>query len=154
MLTVVDVFGIMWSVNKNDFHSFVKYYFLRSKSANETNEKLDKYYGANAPSDYNVKYWFREFLGGRNSINDQVRSGRPTNAVAKNNVMHMKWCWLPGKWKFMISTERTRQILEKILHMKSYPAAIFMQAPKDINARAFLKKTLESSKIAGISVSS
>lgn len=27
--------------------------------------KLDKYYRAYAPSDYTVKYWFREFYGFR-----------------------------------------------------------------------------------------
>jgi len=42
----------------------IKRYFLRGKTAKQTKEKLDKCYGANAPSDYTVKYWFREFRGG------------------------------------------------------------------------------------------
>ncbi|KAG5333843.1 SETMR methyltransferase, partial [Acromyrmex heyeri] len=66
--------------------SLIKHYFLRGKTAKETKEKLDKYYGANAPSDYTVKYWFREFRGGRNSTTDEVRSGRPSDAVTEDNV--------------------------------------------------------------------
>ncbi|EGI64404.1 Histone-lysine N-methyltransferase SETMAR, partial [Acromyrmex echinatior] len=68
------------------FRSLIKHYFLRGKTAKETKEKLDKYYVANTPSDYTVKYWFREFRGGRNSTTDEVRSGRPSDAVTEENV--------------------------------------------------------------------
>lgn len=47
---------------------------MRGKTAQESKEKLDKYYGANASSDSSVKFWFREFRGGRNSTTDQGRS--------------------------------------------------------------------------------
>ncbi|EGI61837.1 Histone-lysine N-methyltransferase SETMAR, partial [Acromyrmex echinatior] len=71
---------------ENDFRSLIKHYFLRGKTAKETKEKLNKYYVANTPSDYTVKYWFREFRGGRNSTTDEVRSGRPSDAVTEENV--------------------------------------------------------------------
>ena len=90
-LIVVEVFPIMLSMDKNDFRSLIKHYFLRGKTAKEIKEKLDKYYGANAPSDYTVKYWFREFRGGRNSTTDEVRSGRPSDAVTEDNVKKKTW---------------------------------------------------------------
>ena len=46
----------MSSMDKNYFRSLIKHYFLRGKTAKETKEKLDKYYVANTPSDYTVKY--------------------------------------------------------------------------------------------------
>lgn len=71
---------------KTFFCSVIKHYFLRGKTAKETKEKLDKYYGISGPSDYTVKYWFREFRGGRNSADDEVCSGRPSDAVKLENV--------------------------------------------------------------------
>ena len=116
----------MLSMDKNDFRSLIKHYFLRGKTAKETKEKLDKYYGANAPSDYTVKYWFREFRGGRNSTTDQVRSGRPSDAVTEDNVKKIHEMVLADRKVKVreladttkISTERTRHILGNILHMK------------------------------------
>lgn len=66
----------MLSMDKTDFRSLIKHYFLTGKTAKETKEKLDQYYGANAPSHYNAKYWFREFRGARNSTTNQVRNDR------------------------------------------------------------------------------
>ncbi|KAG5346679.1 SETMR methyltransferase, partial [Acromyrmex charruanus] len=116
----------MLSMDKNDFRSLIKHYFLRGKTAKETKEKLDKYYEANAPSDYTVKYWFREFRGGRNSTTDEVRSGRPSDAVTEDNVKKIHEMVLADRKVKVreladatkISTERTRHILGGILHMK------------------------------------
>ncbi|KAG5307707.1 SETMR methyltransferase, partial [Acromyrmex insinuator] len=113
-------------VCENDFRSLIKHYFLRGKMAKETKEKLDKYYVANTPSDYTVKYWFREFRGGRNSTTDEVRSGRPSDAVTEENVKKIhEMVWADRKVKVReladatkISTERTRHILGEILHKK------------------------------------
>ncbi|EGI63377.1 FLJ37770-like protein, partial [Acromyrmex echinatior] len=108
------------------FRSLIKHYFLRGKTAKETKEKLDKYYVANTPSDYTVKYWFREFRGGRNSTTDEVRSGRPSDAVTEENVKKIHEMVLADRKVKVreladatkISTERTRHILGEILHKK------------------------------------
>ncbi|KAG5311589.1 SETMR methyltransferase, partial [Acromyrmex insinuator] len=113
-------------MDKNYFRSLIKHYFLRGKTAKETKEKLDKYYVANAPSDYTVKYWFREFRGGRNSTTDEIRSGRPSDAVTEENVKKIHEMVLADRKVKVreladatkISTERTRHILGEILHMK------------------------------------
>ncbi|KAG5313898.1 SETMR methyltransferase, partial [Acromyrmex insinuator] len=113
-------------MDKNYFRSLIKHYFLKGKTAKETKEKLDKYYVANAPSDYTVKYWFREFRGGRNSTTDEIRSGRPSDAVTEENVKKIHEMVLADRKVKVreladatkISTERTRHILGEILHMK------------------------------------
>lgn len=116
----------MLNMEKKDFRSLIKHYFLRGKTAKDTKEKLDKYYGANAPLDYTVKYWFREFRGGRNSTADEDRSGRPSEAVTLDNVKKIHVMVLADRKVKVreladateISTERTRHILGEILHMK------------------------------------
>ncbi|KAG5309997.1 SETMR methyltransferase, partial [Acromyrmex insinuator] len=127
-------FAIMSSMDKNYFRSLIKHYFLRDKTAKEkeTKEKLDKYYVANAPSDYTVKYWFREFRGGRNSTTDEVRSGRPSDAVTEENVKKIHEMVLADRKVKVreladatkISTERTRHILGEILKIFFIPKEI------------------------------
>ncbi|KAG5316478.1 GVQW3 protein, partial [Acromyrmex insinuator] len=108
-----------------------------------TKEKLDKYYVANAPSDYTVKYWFREFCGGRNSTTDEVRSGRPSDAVTEENVKKIHEMVLADRKVKVreladatkISTERTRHILGEILHKKkffSFPGRLLFTPPSTL----------------------
>lgn len=51
---------------------------------NKRKKKLDKYYGANAPSDsLNIGF----DIGGRNSTTDEVHNGRPSGCgVTEDNV--------------------------------------------------------------------
>ncbi|KAG5312655.1 SETMR methyltransferase, partial [Acromyrmex insinuator] len=114
------------------FRSLIKHYFLKGKTAKETKEKLDKYYVANAPSDYTVKYWFREFRGGRNSTTDEIRSGRPSDAVTEENVKKIHEMVLADRKVKVreladatkISTERTRHILGEILQIFFIPKEV------------------------------
>ena len=71
---------------KNGKNIFFKHYFLRGKSAKITKEKLDKYYGTSAPSDYMVRYWFAEFKRCRTDKNDEHRSGRPKEVTTQEMI--------------------------------------------------------------------
>lgn len=64
----------------------IKHYFLRQKTAKETKEKLDKYYGESAPSKSMVCKWFAEFKNGRTSTIDEPRSGRPNDVTTPEMV--------------------------------------------------------------------
>jgi hypothetical protein len=48
-------------MEKIEFRVLIKHYYLRGKTAKETKEKLDKYYGNSAPSNTTVKRWMQEF---------------------------------------------------------------------------------------------
>ena len=54
--------------------------FRVGKTAKETQEKFEKYYGTSAPLNATVKKWIQEFKLGRRSTNDEQRSGRTSNA--------------------------------------------------------------------------
>ena len=54
-------------------------------------EKLDKYYDTSAPSNTTVKRWMQEFMFGRiTSTNDELRSGRPSDAITSEIIK--KFC--------------------------------------------------------------
>lgn len=115
----------MLSMDENDFRSLIKNYLLRGKTAEETKEKLDRYYGANAPSDCTVKYWFWEFRGDRNSATDAGRGGRPSDAITEDHVKRIHEMVLAERSVKVreladatnISTERTCYVLGEILGM-------------------------------------
>lgn len=44
-------------------------------------EELDSVHGDNAPSDYTVKSWVKQFKMGRTSTEDEQRPGRPKTAT-------------------------------------------------------------------------
>lgn len=73
-------------MDKNEFRALIKHYFLRGKTAKETKEKLDKYYGTSAPANSTVIYWFAEFKRGRTSTIDEHRSGRPKEVTTEENI--------------------------------------------------------------------
>lgn len=116
----------MLSMDKNDFSSLKKHYFLRDKTAKKTIEKFSKYYWANVLSDYTVKYWFWMIRRGHNSISDQSCIGKPTAAVTEDNDKKIHEIMLTDRKVNVreladakkIKSERTRHILGKILRMK------------------------------------
>ena len=58
---------------------------IRYQIPNEGNgskvERMLAVYGDNAPSEYQVKYWSKQFKWGRKSIEDDPRSGRPVEVT-------------------------------------------------------------------------
>ncbi|KAG5314261.1 SETMR methyltransferase, partial [Acromyrmex insinuator] len=100
-------------MDKNYFRSLIKHYFLKGKTAKETKEKLDKYYVANAPSDYTVKYWFREFRGGRNSTTDEIRSGRPSDNIGFYFIK-INYVINTTRYKLIVSNKLCRFLFIKI----------------------------------------
>lgn len=52
----------------------------------QINERMVAAYGDSSPSYYTIKYWAKQFKWGRESIEDDPRSGRPVNATAPEVV--------------------------------------------------------------------
>ncbi|KAG5333494.1 GVQW3 protein, partial [Acromyrmex heyeri] len=81
--------------------------------------------------------WFREFRDGRNSTTDEVRSGRPSDAVTEDNVKKIHEMVLADRKVKVreladatkISTERTRHILDRILQIFSFPRRLLFTPP-------------------------
>ena len=64
----------------------IKFYFKAGKSTMETLQMVNAAYGDPALSRSNVFRWYGRFLDGREYIEDDPRSGRPTECPNDNNV--------------------------------------------------------------------
>ena len=69
-------------MEKNEFRVLIKHYYLRGKTAKETKEKLDKYYGTSL-SNTTVKRWMQEFTFVRTSTSDERPSDATTTKMIK-----------------------------------------------------------------------
>lgn len=80
----------------------------QDKMAKETKEKFDKYYGANASSDYTVKFWFREIRRAADETPLPMKSTAAGIVTQENLKKIVKWCWVgrpeSGKDKYRAHT--------------------------------------------------
>jgi transposase len=70
----------------------IKFCFILGKSASETYELLQKKYGSDSLSRPMTFEWFEQFREGRESLEDDERSGRPT--TSRNEQTIEKVCQL------------------------------------------------------------
>ena len=54
---------------------------MKGKTGQEIHYELTNVYGSSAPSYAQVKFWIGEFRRGRTSLEDETRSGRPSDAT-------------------------------------------------------------------------
>ena len=71
----------MASNAKVKYHAVIGYLYLKGKTGKEIHGELADVYGSSAPSYAQVKFWVGEFKCGRMSLEDEVRSGRPLDAI-------------------------------------------------------------------------
>lgn len=64
-------------ISEIEYRSVIKFFVLQGKKCKEILEQLQSTYKHDAPSLTTVKYWVREFKGGRTSVFDDERQGRP-----------------------------------------------------------------------------
>lgn len=73
-------------MDKLEYRAVIKFLTKEGKGPTEINERLHAVYGADAPSFSTVKFWARQFKSGRESLNDDPRSGRPVEATGDDIV--------------------------------------------------------------------
>ena len=66
-----------------ELRSVIKFLTKEGKKPKEIHERINAVYGDISPSYYQVKFWFKQFKWGRESIEDDSRSGRPVEASSK-----------------------------------------------------------------------
>lgn len=65
------------SVSKEEYRAVVRFCVLRGLENRVISEQLVEAYGSNAPAESTVRKWARQFRLGRESVEDDPRSGRP-----------------------------------------------------------------------------
>ena len=67
--------------SKVEYLAVIRYLYLKGKTGQEIHCKLTNVYGSSAPSYAQVKFWVGEFKRGRTSLEDETRSGGPSDAA-------------------------------------------------------------------------
>ena len=84
--------------SKVEYPAVIRYLYLKGKTGQEIHCKLTNVYGSSAPSYAQVKFWVGEFKRSRTSLEDETRSGRPSDALMKKCVTKYGiWCNLIGE---------------------------------------------------------
>ena len=67
--------------SKVEYRAVSRYLYLKEKTGQEIHCELTSVYGSSAPSYAQVKFWVGEFKHSRTSLEDETRSGRPSDAT-------------------------------------------------------------------------
>ena len=73
-------------------HAVIQYLYLKGKTGQEIHCELTNVYGSSAPSYAQVKFWVGEFKRSRTSLEDEIRSGCPSDATDEEmcNKVHVR----------------------------------------------------------------
>ena len=67
--------------SKVEYRAVIRYLYLKGKTGQEIHCVLTNVYGSSAPSYAQVKFWVGEFKRSRTSLEDETRSGGPSDAT-------------------------------------------------------------------------
>ena len=67
--------------SKVEYRAVIRYLYLKGKTGQEIHCELTNVYGSSAPSYAQVKFWVGEFKRSRTSLEDETRSGRPSDTT-------------------------------------------------------------------------
>lgn len=118
------------NITKIEHRAVIKFLTKSAKSPQCIFEEMASIYGAFGPSYATVKKWSRLFKLGRESIEDDPRSGRPISVVTEENVRKVRKLVLEDRrikvWQIAdtvgISKERVGEILHEHLNMTKVSA--------------------------------
>ena len=78
------------SSTKIDICTIVRFQFPQGKKPPEMGTELQKVFGESAPPKPTVSKWYKLFLKGKTSVEDNGRSERPSRATAKDKVEEVR----------------------------------------------------------------
>ena len=67
--------------SKVEYRAVIRYLYLKGKTGQEIHYELTNVYGSSAPSYAQVKFWVGEFKRSSTSLEDETRSGRPSDTT-------------------------------------------------------------------------
>ena len=73
-------------MDKTEYRAVIKFLVLEGQSSKQVEERLTSVYGQSSPSSSTIKRWVKEFQRGRESLEDDPRSGRPTTSTSPENI--------------------------------------------------------------------
>lgn len=115
----------------------IKFCVKLGESATETYGKILKVYGSDALSRAQVFRWFKEFKAGRESVEDEARSGRPVEVRTDSNAQRVRTLIRQDRrltirmlaQELNMNRETVRKILREDFHMRKLCAKM---VPKNL----------------------
>jgi histone-lysine N-methyltransferase SETMAR len=77
-------------VKQREYRPMIFYDWKKGLSANQCHESMCSAFGSSAPSMATITYWYREFVRGRRSFEDEDRPGRPVEIVTDEVVQRVE----------------------------------------------------------------
>lgn len=77
---------LQMELNREHIRAIIYYEWLEVKDAREILDRINRRLGQGTVSKSTVKYWIREFKFGRQRLEDEHRSGRPSTSTTDENV--------------------------------------------------------------------
>ncbi|KAF2889691.1 hypothetical protein ILUMI_16482 [Ignelater luminosus] len=64
----------------------MKFFTKEGNSPTDIKDSMSTVYDKSAPSYKTIEFWSKQFKSGRESLEDDARSGRPNSAIAEENI--------------------------------------------------------------------
>lgn len=115
---------------KFEHRAVIKFLSREGNTPTQIRERMLKVFLGSCSSEYVIKFWSKQFKHGRESLEDDPRSGRPISAVTTENVEKVKQLILVDRrikqWEVArdvgISKERVHEIIHGHLGMSKVSA--------------------------------
>ena len=115
---------------KIEYRSVIKFLLKEGCNATVIHKRLVAVYGESAPNYSTVTRWFNEFKRGRRSVEDDPRSGRPSDAVNPTSIAAVEKIILQNRRvkvseiakELEISVGSVENIIHEHLHMSKVSA--------------------------------
>ena len=88
--------------SKVKYLAVIRYLYLKGQTGQEIHCELTNVYGSSAPLYAQVKFWVGEFKHSRTSLEDETRSGHPSDATDEemcNKVRDLVYSESELRWK-------------------------------------------------------
>ena len=117
-------------MSKVEYRAVIKFLSKEGLAPAAIKQRLDGVYGKASPSYSTVKEWAKQFLLGRESIEDEPREGRPVEVVTEENIRRIEEELLSDRRltlkeisvRLEISKTSVIRIIQEHLHMKKISA--------------------------------
>lgn len=127
---VCDISVEKMNIAKIEHRAVIKFLTKEGNTPSQIRERMMCVFGSSCPSEFTIKFWSKQFKLGRESLEDDARSGRPVSAVTNENVAKVKKIILEDRrvkqWEIArdvgISKERVNEIIHVHLNMSKVSA--------------------------------
>lgn len=117
-------------MDKIEQRAVIKFLTKEGNTPSEIRQRMLRVFGSSCSSEFVIKFWSRQFKLGRESLEDDPRSGRPVSAVTDENVARVKKIILEDRrvkqWEIArdvgFSKERVNEIIHEHLNMSKVSA--------------------------------